>query len=61
MPANENLLVTETGWSELYSLSWPGETFSQLLAEMIEREKKARLIGHLKQITDTGDFVELSS
>ena len=37
----------------------PGKTFDQLLAEMIEREKKARLIEHLKQIADEGDFVEL--
>jgi len=26
---------------------------------MIEREKKARLIEHLKQIAEHGDFVEL--
>jgi hypothetical protein len=39
----------------------PGKTFDQLLAEMIEPEKKNHLIEHLKQIADEGDFVELSS
>ena len=39
----------------------PAETFDQLLAEIVEREKKARLIEHLKQIADEGDFVELPS
>jgi hypothetical protein len=37
------------------------KTFNQLLAEIIDRKKKARLIEHLKQIADEGDFVELSS
>jgi predicted CopG family antitoxin len=59
MLATKRLAVTEPVWAELSNLRRPGETFSQLLAEMIEREKKARLIEHLKQITDEGDFVEL--
>jgi hypothetical protein len=37
----------------------PVESFDQFLAEMIEPEKKNRLIEHLKQIADEGDFVEL--
>ena len=59
MLATKRLAVTEPVWSELSDLKRPGETFSQLLAEMIEREKKARLIEHLKQIAEEGDFVEL--
>ena len=39
----------------------PGETFNQLSSEIIDCEKKARLIEHLKQIADEGEFVELSS
>ncbi len=59
MLATKRVAVTEPVWAELSGLRRPGETFSQLLAEMIEREKKARLIEHLKQIADEGDFVEL--
>ena len=59
MLANKRVAVTEPVWAELSDLRRPGETFSQLLAEMIEREKKARLIERLKQIADEGDFVEL--
>lgn len=59
MPATKRLAVTEPVWSELSELKKPGETFSQLLAGMIEREKKARLIEHLMQIAEEGDFVEL--
>lgn len=59
MLATKRVAVTESVWAELSDLKGPGETFSQLLAEMIEREKKARLIDHLKKIADEGDFVEL--
>lgn len=61
MLATKRVAVTESVWAELSDLRRPGETFSQLLAEMIEREKKARLIEHLKHIADEGDFVELPS
>jgi hypothetical protein len=59
MLATKRLAVTKPVWADLSGLKRPGETFSQLLAGMIEREKKARLIEHLKQIADEGDFVEL--
>jgi hypothetical protein len=59
MIASKRIAVTEPVWAELFALRRPGETFSQLLADMVEREKKARLIAHLRQITDEGDCVEL--
>ena len=59
MLATKRVALTESVWAELSDLRRPGETFSQLLAEMIEREKKARLVAHLKLIADEGDFVEL--
>jgi hypothetical protein len=59
MPAIKRVAVTEPVWAELSDLLRPGETYSQLLAEMIERERKTRLVEHLKQIADEGDFVEL--
>jgi len=37
------------------------ENFNQLSSEIIDREKKARLIEHLKMIASEGDFVELPS
>ena len=59
MLAIKRVAVTELVWAELSDLRRPGETYSQLLAEMIERERKARLVEHLKQIADKGDYVEL--
>jgi predicted CopG family antitoxin len=57
MPATKRVAVTQAVWAKLSDLRRPGETFSQLLAEMIEREKKARLIERLMQIADEGDFL----
>jgi predicted CopG family antitoxin len=59
MLATKRVAVTQAVWAELSDLRRPGETFSQLLADMIEREKMARLIERLKQIASEGDFVEL--
>ncbi len=59
MLATKRVPVTETVWAELSGLKRPGETFSQLLEEMIEHEKHVRLIQHLKKIADEGDFVEM--
>jgi len=61
MLATKRVAVTGPIWAERSDLRRPGETFSQLLAEMIEREKKTRLIEHLMHIADEGDFVELPS
>lgn len=59
MLAAKRVPVTENVWAQLSDLKRPGETFSQLLEEMIEHEKKARLIERLKKIVDEGDFVEM--
>ncbi|MDD2836368.1 MAG: hypothetical protein PHY05_09500 [Methanothrix sp.] len=59
MIALKRIAVTEPVWEELSDLRRPGETFSRLLADMVEREKKARLIAHLRQIADEGDYVQL--
>jgi predicted CopG family antitoxin len=59
MLATKRIPVTETVWAELSDLKRPGETFDQLLSEMVDREKKARLVEHLLKIADEGEFVEM--
>ena len=43
----------------LSSLKKAGETYDSLLADMIEREKKQRLVSDLKRIEARGKFVEM--
>lgn|GEM_PF-808883 len=58
MEANKRIPVTESVWIDLSSLKRAGQTYSQLLEEMIEDRKKARLFKDMEQIEKDGEFVE---
>ncbi len=57
--ANKRIPVTKEVWEDLSDLKRPGETFAQLLEEMIENEKKARLFRDLDKIEEEDEFVEM--
>jgi predicted CopG family antitoxin len=58
MLANKRIPVTETVWTELSELKRAGQTYSQLLEEMIEDRKKARFFQDMEKIEEEGEFVE---
>ena len=43
MPAVKRIPVTEPVWKDLAEMRSPGQTFTELLSEMIEERKKRRL------------------
>ena len=57
--ADKRIPVTREVWEDLSDLKRPGETFANLLAEMIEHEKKRRLFLDMERIEREGSFVEL--
>jgi len=57
--ADKRIPVTREVWEGLSDLKSPGETFANLLAEMIEHEKKRRLFLDMDRIEKEGNFVEL--
>lgn len=59
MPATSRIPVSRAVWAELSSLRKPGETYDQLLVEMIEREKKRRLFDDMDRIEKRGKFVAM--
>lgn len=59
MPATKRVPVSEEVWSDLSTLKAPGQTYDDLLAAMIEQEKKRRFIAEMDRIEEDGDFVEL--
>jgi len=59
MPATKRIPVTEAVWNELSDLKVAGQTYSQLLEEMIEDRKKARLFKDMERIGAEGEFVQL--
>jgi predicted CopG family antitoxin len=58
MLATKRIPVTENVWVELSALKKAGQTYSQLLEEMIEDRKKARLFRDMEKIEEEGEFVE---
>jgi predicted CopG family antitoxin len=59
MLATKRIPVTEAVWMELSDLKRAGQTYSQLLEEMIENQKKARLFRDIDEIEKRGKFVEV--
>ena len=52
--------VTEETWEELAELKHAGQTYDELLEEMIEEHKKTRLFRDMKQILKDSKFTPLN-
>ncbi len=52
--------VTEQVWKELAEMRSAGQTYNDLLAEMIDQKKKHRLMEDIERSMDENDFVPLS-
>ncbi len=52
--------VTESVWKELAEMRSAGQTYDELLAEMIELRKKRRLVDDIHHSIEDDDFVPLS-
>jgi predicted CopG family antitoxin len=59
MNATKRIIVKEEVWAALSSMREPGMTFSELIEEMIEYEKKRRLVADIKRIQETEELVEI--
>ncbi|MDD3372817.1 hypothetical protein [Methanoculleus bourgensis] len=53
------MVVKEEVWAALSSMREPGMTYSELIEEMIEHEKKRRLVEDIKRIQETEELVEI--
>jgi predicted CopG family antitoxin len=59
MNATKRIPVTDTIWQELSKLKKAGQTYDELLEELVEEHKKTRLFNEMRLIEESGDFVEL--
>ncbi len=59
MEAKKEIPVTDRVWQKLSQLKKADQTYDELLEEMIEEHKKARLFEEMHGIEERGDFVEL--
>ena len=52
MAATRSVPVSEEVWSDLSALKGPGQTYDDLLASMIEQEKKRRFVEKMDRIEE---------
>lgn len=60
MSGVKRIPVTEPVWEDLAEMRTAGQTYTDLLSEMIEDKKKLRLARDMKKIEEEGTFVSLS-
>jgi predicted CopG family antitoxin len=58
--ANKRIPVTDEIWQTLSNLKRPGQTYDNLLAEMIEIKQERDFLAHIEEIEKTAQFVSLS-
>ena len=56
--ATKRIPVTEERWRELHELKQPGQTFDELIEELLEQQKKANLFEDLEEAREQ-EFVPL--
>ena len=57
--ADKRIPVTEQRWEELHTLKAPGQTYDELLDELIGEYKKARLFRDMNEIREEEEFEPL--
>lgn len=58
--ANKRIPVTEDRWKELNELKQAGQTYDELLAELVEEHRRRQLAGRAADVRDA-DSDELTS
>lgn len=57
--ANKRIPVTEERWKELNELKEAGQTYDELLAELVESHRRRRLAETIRAKREDGEFVEV--
>lgn len=57
--ADKRIPVTEERWKELHELKEPGQTYDELLEDLVDEYRKARLFRDMNQIREESDFEPL--
>lgn len=57
--ATKRIPVTEERWEQLHELKKPGQTYDELVAELVEEHKKARLFRDMDRIREESEFTPL--
>jgi len=56
--ATKRIPVCPSTWAEIHGLRRPGQTFDEVIREMVQKEKLNRLFEDTDRICQKGTFVE---
>lgn len=57
--ADKRIPVTEERWRQLHELKDPGQTYDELLSDLVEEHKKTRLFRDINRIREESEFEPL--
>jgi predicted CopG family antitoxin len=57
--ANKRIPVTEERWKELHDLKEAGQTWDELIEDLIEEHKERRLAEMVREKREEAEFVEI--
>ena len=55
MPATKRIPVTEERWKELSDLKEAGETYDELLEQLIQEHNRRQLVDRVREVRETDD------
>lgn len=58
--AENRIPVTKERWEQLSNLKKPGQTFDELLEEIIKVYEEKKFLTHIRDIEETAEFVKLN-
>ncbi|PTD94084.1 hypothetical protein C9439_04385 [archaeon SCG-AAA382B04] len=59
MGLNKRVPVSQERWKELSNLKEPGQTYDELLKELVEMKKKKKLFKDIEEIKKNQEYHEL--
>lgn len=57
--ATKRIPVTEERWRELHDLKEPGQTWDEVIEDLVEEHKERRLTDMIREKREEGEFVEV--
>lgn len=58
MSANKRIPVTEERWEQLHNLKRPGQTYDDLLGELVQERNRKELADKIRRVRENGPEAE---
>ncbi|WP_336365280.1 DUF7557 family protein [Halalkalicoccus salilacus] len=58
MSADKRIPVTEERWEQLHNLKRPGQTYDELLEELVQERNRKKMADKIRQVQENGAEAE---